>query len=127
MMLNAVAAAPREDIKPDRAAVHRLFEQGDLVPVYRTLLADLETPVSVYLKLARMGEVSFLLESVEGGEQIGRWRADRTLFLPGCEPQRCDYGQGQSGHAHLTWCDHHSPPSTRSRPPYRHQAGICPR
>lgn len=73
MMLNAVAAAPREDIKPDRAAVHRLFEQGDLVPVYRTLLADLETPVSVYLKLARMGEVSFLLESVEGGEQIGRY------------------------------------------------------
>ncbi len=58
---------------PDRATVHRLFEQGDLVPVYRTLLADLETPVSVYLKLASMGESSFLLESVEGGEQVGRY------------------------------------------------------
>lgn len=58
---------------PDRDTVHRLFEQGDLVPVYRTLLADLETPVSVYLKLAQTGTVSFLLESVEGGEQIGRY------------------------------------------------------
>jgi anthranilate synthase component 1 len=58
---------------PDRATVHRLFEQGDLVPVYRTLLADLETPVSVYLKLAQVSEASFLLESVEGGEQVGRY------------------------------------------------------
>jgi anthranilate synthase component 1 len=35
--------------------------------------ADLETPVSVYLKLARGGGTSFLLESVEGGEQVGRY------------------------------------------------------
>jgi anthranilate synthase component 1 len=53
--------------------VHRLFEHGDLVPVYRTLLADLETPVSVYLKLAQVSSASFLLESVEGGEQVGRY------------------------------------------------------
>ncbi|WP_119069786.1 anthranilate synthase component I [Aggregatilinea lenta] len=58
---------------PDRETVRRLFDQGDLVPVYRTLLADLETPVSVYLKLAQGGGPSFLLESVEGGEQIGRY------------------------------------------------------
>ena len=58
---------------PDRATVHRLFERSDLVPVYRTLLADLETPVSVYLKLAQTGMASFLLESVEGGEQVGRY------------------------------------------------------
>jgi anthranilate synthase component 1 len=58
---------------PDRATVHRLFEHGDLVPVYRTLLADLETPVSVYLKLAQVSTASFLLESVEGGEQVGRY------------------------------------------------------
>jgi anthranilate synthase component 1 len=49
------------------------FQQGDLVPVYRTLLADLETPVSVYLKLTRDGHPSFLLESVEGGEHVGRY------------------------------------------------------
>jgi anthranilate synthase component 1 len=63
----------RAQIIPDRVTVHRLFEQGDLVPVYRTLLADLETPVSVYLKLAQVSEASFLLESVEGGEQVGRY------------------------------------------------------
>jgi anthranilate synthase component 1 len=58
---------------PERAEVFRLFERGDLVPVYRTLLADLETPVSVYLKLAQSGLASFLLESVEGGEQVARY------------------------------------------------------
>jgi anthranilate synthase component 1 len=63
----------RENALPDRDTVHRLFEQGDLVPVYRTLMADLETPVSVYMKLAQMGTTSFLLESVEGGEQVGRY------------------------------------------------------
>lgn len=60
-------------VTPDRDTVRDLFAQGDLVPVYRTLLADLETPVSVYLKLARAGTPSFLLESVEGGEQVGRY------------------------------------------------------
>jgi anthranilate synthase component 1 len=59
--------------KPSRAEVRHLFEQGDLVPVYRTLLGDLETPMSVYLKLAQTGAYSFLLESVEGGEQVGRY------------------------------------------------------
>jgi anthranilate synthase component I len=63
----------RTDVFPTREAVHQFFEQGDLVPVYRTLLADLETPVSVYLKLAEAGSYSFLLESVEGGEQVGRY------------------------------------------------------
>jgi anthranilate synthase component 1 len=63
----------RTDIFPSREAVHHFFDQGDLVPVYRTLLADLETPVSVYLKLADAGSHSFLLESVEGGEQVGRY------------------------------------------------------
>ncbi len=59
--------------KPSRGEVRHLFEQGDLVPVYRTLLGDLETPMSVYLKLAQTGTYSFLLESVEGGEQVGRY------------------------------------------------------
>ncbi len=63
----------RTDITPSRDDVHQLFEQGDLVPVYRRLLADLETPVSVYLKLSQLSEVSFLLESVEGGETVGRY------------------------------------------------------
>jgi len=60
-------------VQPTREQIYTLFNRGDLVPVYRTLLADLETPVSVYIKLAHMGDVSFLLESVEGGEQVGRY------------------------------------------------------
>jgi anthranilate synthase component 1 len=66
-------SATRARIIPDRDTIRQLFAQGDLVPVYRTLLADLETPVSVYLKLAQAGQPSFLLESVEGGEQVGRY------------------------------------------------------
>jgi len=63
----------RADALPGREDARRLFEQGDLMPVYRTLVADLETPVSVYLKLAQAGLASFLLESVEGGEQVARY------------------------------------------------------
>ncbi len=73
MALSPELLRTRAPVVPDRATVLRLFEQGDLVPVYRTLLADLETPVSVYLKLARPDRPSFLLESVEGGEQVGRY------------------------------------------------------
>src|SRR3970282_2608397 len=51
------------------------------VPVYREIVADLETPVSAYLKVAR-GDHSFLLESVEGGERLARYS-----FI-GTEPYR---------------------------------------
>ena len=73
MTLSPVQPQVQADVKPGRDDVRRLFAHGDLVPVYRTLLADLETPVSVYLKLAQTGHVSFMLESVEGGEQVGRY------------------------------------------------------
>ncbi len=55
--------------------------EGNVVPVYREVIADLETPVSAYLKVAR-GEYSFLLESVEGGERLARYS-----FI-GTEPYR---------------------------------------
>ncbi len=58
---------------PSLEEVSALFAQGNLVPVYRAYPADLETPVSVYLKLAQAGDPAFLLESVEGGEQVGRY------------------------------------------------------
>ena len=67
------ATQTQDTIRPSRERVTQLFQQGDLVPVYRMLPADLETPVSVYLKLAQSGQYSFLLESVEGGEQVGRY------------------------------------------------------
>ncbi len=67
------ASRIRTDITPARDEMHEYFKQGDLVPVYRRLLADLETPVSVFIKLSEIGEFAFLLESVEGGERIGRY------------------------------------------------------
>jgi anthranilate synthase component I len=73
MVFSPVAQRARVETSPTREDVYRLFEHGDLVPVYRRLLADLETPVSVYLKLTQTGTVSFLLESVEGGEHVGRY------------------------------------------------------
>ncbi len=57
---------------PDLAGFRQLAEQGNLIPLYREILGDLETPVSAYKKL-RNGEPSFLLESVEGGEKWGRY------------------------------------------------------
>jgi len=47
-------------------------KQGNLVPVYREILADLETPVSAFLKIDD-GQYSYLLESVEGGEKWARY------------------------------------------------------
>jgi anthranilate synthase component 1 len=55
-----------------REQFHDVAQQGMLVPVYRELPADLETPVSVYLKLHGAG-AGFLLESVERAEQLGRY------------------------------------------------------
>jgi len=49
-----------------------LAREGNLIPVYREIISDLETPVSAYVKLG--GEkYSYLLESVEGGEKWGRY------------------------------------------------------
>jgi anthranilate synthase component I len=61
---------------------------ANLIPVYRVFAADLETPVSVYIKLMDTGGASFLLESVEGGEQVGRYsfvgvNARATIALHG--------------------------------------------
>jgi anthranilate synthase component 1 len=49
-----------------------LRNQGNLVPIYREIVADLDTPVSAFLKIKR-GGYSFLLESVEGGEHAARY------------------------------------------------------
>jgi anthranilate synthase component 1 len=46
-------------------------KQGNLIPVYREILADMETPVSAFRKIGQ-GQYAFLLESVEGGEKVGR-------------------------------------------------------
>src|SRR6266700_5821001 len=57
---------------PTSEAFNDLAAQGNLIPVTRRLLADFETPLSAYQKLRGQGE-SFLFESVEGGEHLGRF------------------------------------------------------
>jgi anthranilate synthase component 1 len=58
--------------RPSLDEVRTLSQQGNVIPVYREIIADLETPVSAYLKVAQ-GRHSFLLESVEGGERLARY------------------------------------------------------
>jgi anthranilate synthase component 1 len=57
---------------PDFETFCRMSQQGDLVPVYRQLVADTLTPVSAFCRLPS-GESAFLFESVVGGEKIGRY------------------------------------------------------
>ena len=59
--------------QPSREEFHRKAEQGNLIPVWRELLADTETPVSAFYKIAYGRKYGFLLESVEGGEQLARY------------------------------------------------------
>ena len=60
-------------IQPDFKTFSRMARQGNLVPVYETVRADLLTPVSAYLRLSRNAQYACLLESVEGGEKIARY------------------------------------------------------
>ncbi len=64
-MPNVTVPLPRE--------FKTLSKTHTLVPVYRTVTADLETPVSAFLRIAAEEPEAFLLESVEGGERVGRY------------------------------------------------------
>src|SRR5919205_1914625 len=50
-----------------------LSRRGTFVPVCKEIVADLLTPVSAFLKIAEHSDYAFLLESVEGGEHVGRY------------------------------------------------------
>ena len=67
-------------IFPDLSTFTKLAQQGNFVPVYQEWVADLDTPVSAWCKVCAGQPYSFLLESVEGGENIGRYS------LLGCDP-----------------------------------------
>ena len=67
-------------IFPDLAQFKELAQQGNFVPVFQEWVADLDTPVSAWYKVCAGQPYSFLLESIEGGEIIGRYS-----FL-GCDP-----------------------------------------
>jgi anthranilate synthase component 1 len=89
-------------LRPDYNEFRRLAASATLVPVSRSVSADLLTPVSAYLSVAAEEPHSFLLESVEGGEQVGRYtflgarpymrlvaQEEEILLQRGKERQRC--------------------------------------
>jgi len=61
-----------KNICPSKKEFLALAKEGNLIPVYREILADLETPVSLFLKIGEK-PYSYLLESVEGGEKMARY------------------------------------------------------
>lgn len=60
-------------LQPDAKEFSRLAREGTLVPVVKSVSADLLTPVSAFLAIAKEESHAFLLESIERGEQIGRF------------------------------------------------------
>ena len=80
--------AARTQTTPNLSDFTVLARTHTLVPVTRTVAADLETPVSAFLRVAAHEPEAFLLESVEGGETIGRYtfigiRPFRTMTAAG--------------------------------------------
>ena len=82
--------AQAHPVQPSRKEFLLLAKEHTLVPVCRTLTADLETPVSAFLRAAWPERECFLLESVEGGEQVGRY-----TFI-GIEPFKRIVARGRS-------------------------------
>jgi anthranilate synthase component I len=67
----------------------REAKRGNVVPVVRSVLADLQTPVGAFLRVADGAPYAFLLESIEGGERVARYS-----FL-GANPEMIVRGRGQ--------------------------------
>ena len=67
-------------ITPSREAFLKHAQEGNLIPVYREILADFETPLSAYRKIRSGGE-AFLCEIVEGCEHLSRYS------FVGCNPR----------------------------------------
>lgn len=65
---------------PSFSQFSQLAQQGNFIPVYQEWVADLDTPVSAWYRVCAGQPYSFLLESVEGGEKVGRYS------LLGCDP-----------------------------------------
>jgi len=75
-------------ICPDFKEFKQKSSEGNLIPVYKEILADLETPLSAFLKLK--GKTCFLFESVEGGEKWAQYS-----FI-GCDPSLTIEGRGKT-------------------------------
>jgi anthranilate synthase component I len=80
----------KNESTPANREFDKLAKIHTLVPVFRTITADLETPVSAFLRLAHDAPEAFMLESVEGGEHVGRY-----TFI-GIEPYKKMVAKGRS-------------------------------
>jgi len=83
-------------IVPTENEFETLARGGKLVPIYREVFADHDTPVSAFRKVAE-GDFAFLLESVEGGEKWGRYsligsRPSKVFVARG---ERCELREGE--------------------------------
>jgi len=90
---------------PDRQSFHDLAKNHSVIPVWRELLADLTTPVSLFARCVGEGE-GFLLESVDRGESWGRWSfigrnplltltsRSQTVSVEGALPEGIDINNG---------------------------------
>ena len=106
-----------------RESFRELARQGNLIPIYREIIADMETPVSAFQKIDT-GDHSFLFESVEKGGKFARYS-----FL-GASPQLIFKAHGKNDHpargrrgAHL---HHRGRPAARARAAHGRITGPCP-
>ncbi len=85
-------------VAPSFPEFKRLARRYNVIPLYREIVVDRETPVSVYDRLRQGEPYAFLLESVEGGERIGRYsfvgRCPQAVFS--CLDGRVRYSKGKS-------------------------------
>ena len=77
-------------LQPDFEEFSRLAREATLIPVVKSVSADLLTPVSAFLAIAQNESHAFLLESIERGEQIGRY-----TFLGAAPYMRVRASQGK--------------------------------
>src|SRR5438445_10830763 len=105
-------------IEPQATAFAKRYARGEAQVVWTTLVSDLETPVSAFLKIAAARPLSFLLESVEGGAVRGRysiigldpdlvWRtvSDRAEVNRSARHMREEPGRGNLGRDGFAPCN----------------------
>src|SRR5205814_9383960 len=84
------------EITPSLAEFKRLARRYNVIPVCQEIVVDRVTPLSVYERLHPGEQHAFLLESVEGGERLGRFsfvgRRPEATFV--CRNRRVTYRQG---------------------------------
>src|SRR5580693_8760396 len=100
-------------IVPEFAAFARAYDSGRPQVLHARLIADLETPVSAFLKLGEMRDNAFLLESVQGGETRGRYS------VIGVKPDliwRCRDGKAEINRGARANPDSFVPAQTPDRP-----------